>query len=151
MVAPTVVITGDGSGATAKAIISGGRVTNIEIINSGVDYSYAVVELVDGDGSDATAVPVLDADVGTLRSYYYKTNGEKVIIKSNAGTINYATGQIILNSVRAYSVEENPFYEQNYLTFNVMSEEDIIEPLRNRILTIDQADPRSVQITVVSE
>ena len=151
MVAPTVVISGDGSGATAKAIISGGRITNIEITNSGTDYSYAVVELVGGDGSGATAVPVLDADVGTLRSYYYKTNGEKVIINSNAGTINYATGQIILNSVRTYSVEENPFYEQNYLTFNVMSEEDIIEPLRNRILTIDQADPRSVQITVVSE
>ena len=150
-IAPTVVITGDGSGATAKAVISGGRVTNIEITNSGVDYSYATVELVDGDGSGAVAVPTLDADVGTLRSYYYKTNGEKVVINTNAGTINYSTGQIVLTSVRAYSVEDNAFYQPNYLTFNIMSNDDIIEPLRNRILTVDQADPRSVQITVVSE
>jgi hypothetical protein len=149
--APTVTITGDGYGATAKATVAGGRVTDIEITNSGTDYSYAIVSLDGGDGYGAIAIPVLDSDVGYLRSYYYKSTGEKVVVNSNAGSINYLTGQIILNSLRAYSVEENAFYDQDYLTFNIMAENDIIEPLRNRILTIDQEDPKSIQINVVSE
>jgi hypothetical protein len=149
--APTVTITGDGYGATAKATVAGGRVTDIEISNSGTDYSYAIVSLDGGDGYGAIAIPVLDSDVGYLRSYYYKSTGEKVVVNSNAGSINYLTGQIILNSLRAYSVEENAFYDQDYLTFNIMAENDIIEPLRNRILTIDQEDPKSIQINVVSE
>jgi hypothetical protein len=149
--APTVTITGDGYGAKAKALVVGGRVTNIEVTNSGTDYSYATILLDGGDGYGATAIPILDSDVGYLRSYYYKNNGEKVVVNPNAGSINYLTGQIILNSLRAYSVEENAFYDQDYLTFNIMAENDIIEPLRNRILTIDQEDPKSIQINVVSE
>ena len=36
---PSVEITGDGNGATATAIVSGGRVTGIQITNPGTNYS----------------------------------------------------------------------------------------------------------------
>ena len=73
--APTVTITGDGTGATAVAKILSGRVNSIEITSKGTDYSIANIRLVGGDGTGATAIANLDAKLGTLRLVYYKDNG----------------------------------------------------------------------------
>ena len=41
----TVTITGDGSGATANAVVSGGHVTDVTVYNSGSNYTYANVSI----------------------------------------------------------------------------------------------------------
>ena len=99
-------------------------------------------------GSGASAVPVLQAKIGNLRSYYFKTNGEKVIVNNNAGVINYETGMIELISLTPLAVETNDFYENNYLTISVVPQDQTIVPSRNRILTIDIENTQSVQLDV---
>ena len=148
---PTVTITGDGTGATAVARISSGRITNIEITNKGINYSRATVSITGGDGSEASAVARLESKFGSLRTYYIKTNGEKVIVNDNAGTVNYELGLIELISLNTTGTEDNDFYDENVLTFNLPIDREIITPLRNRILTIDQNDPTSIQIDVIAE
>lgn len=55
----TVTINGDGTGATATAIIDGGSISRIIITNPGVDYTFARIEIT-GDGTGATAYAVLN-------------------------------------------------------------------------------------------
>jgi hypothetical protein len=149
--APTVTITGDGSGATATAKFGGGRVQEITITNKGSNYTRATVSLTGGGGSQASAVARLETKLGSLRTYYFKTNGEKVIVNSNAGTINYETGEIILRSLATTGTVSNSFYDTNELVFNLPIDSEVITPLRNRILEIDENDPLSIQIDVDSE
>ena len=78
--------------------------------------------------------------------YYCLKNGEKVIINSTAGEIDFSKGTITLNSLRVFSVTENDLYDTNYLTVVVPLENDNIPVVRNRILTIDDNDPKSVTL-----
>jgi len=50
---PTVVIDGDGTGATAQAYISNGAVSGIVVLNVGSGYTKATVTLVGGNGNSA--------------------------------------------------------------------------------------------------
>lgn len=149
--APTVTITGDGSGATAIAKIANGKVASIEVVNKGSDYTKATVELSGGTGVGASAIALLENNYGTIRSYYYKSTGEKVPVTSVAGSINYTTGQLILNSLVATGTLDNDFYPADTVTFFAPSGKEIISPLRNRILLIDDTDSKSVQIDMVAE
>jgi hypothetical protein len=58
---PTVSITGDGSGATAVAVVASGKVTQITMSAVGTNYSYANVAITaNGDsGTGATAEAIL--------------------------------------------------------------------------------------------
>lgn len=49
--APTITITGDGTGATATCTISGGAVNSITITNKGTDYSVAHIAFSSGDAT----------------------------------------------------------------------------------------------------
>jgi len=149
--APTITINGDGKGATATASILAGRINKITITNAGTDYSYAIVTISGGEGYGEITSIKLQSEESVLRTFYYKSNGEKVIINQNAGIIYYNTGTIILNSLRSTGLEDNVFYDDDYLTLNIQSEDDIIYPLRNRILTLDLNDSKSIQIKMVAE
>lgn len=149
--APTVTITGDGSGATATATIVNGKVSTITIVNKGSNYTRASVSLTGAGGSEATARAKVESRYGTVRSYYYKPNGEKVIVNSNAGTIDYDNGKVTLTSLVPISVARNQFYALNVLTMNVLPLNEIISPLRNRILSIDFNDSHSIQLEMVPE
>lgn len=149
--APTVTIIGDGSGAVAKAEVVGGRISKITITNAGSNYSSAVAELSGGGGSGASVVPILQSRIGVLRSFYYKSNREKVIVNSNFGTIDYETGTVVFNSLRATDVADNDYYAKGYLTYTIPARDENINTIRNRILTIDTTDARSIQIVAVSE
>ena len=46
---------------------------------------------------------------------------------------------------------ENDFYSDDIVTFYAPVENEIILPLRNRILTIDESDSRSVIVDMVAE
>ena len=62
--APTVTITGDGSGATATASITGGAVTAITVNNKGTNYRVVDITFSGGGGSDAGARAVLSPKEG---------------------------------------------------------------------------------------
>ena len=71
---PNVVIEGNGTGASAQAFVSSGKVTGVRILNKGKGYtSTPTVNLVGGNGAsiyDAVAVAYLGE--GTTRSFELK-------------------------------------------------------------------------------
>lgn len=148
---PTVTITGDGTGATAQAIIVNGRIQSIVLTNRGLNYSRATVAITGGGGAGAVATAVLGFSTGVLRRFYYNSLGEKIIYDANAGTINFNTGVVKFIDFNALSITENSFYADNIVTFNVQPDTENIYPLRNRILDIDANDPNSIQINMVAE
>jgi hypothetical protein len=148
---PTVTITGDGIGASARAVIVNGRVDRIIIIDKGSNYTRASVSITGGGGSEASAAVRLEARFGNLRTFYFKTNGEKVIVNTNVGSIDYDTGSILINSLLTSNLIANSLYEENILSLIVPTENEIIRPLRNRILTLDFNDPSAIQIDIVVE
>lgn len=69
--APSVTIVGNGSGASATATVSGGRVINIELDSSldsaltfGHGYDYASVSITGGGGTGAEARAIISTDSG---------------------------------------------------------------------------------------
>lgn len=150
--APTVTITGDGTGATAVAKVIGGRLSSITVTNKGKNYTRASVELTGGGGVSGECVTKLERYVGNFRTYYIKDiTGEKVIINTDAGDIDYETGKFDFHSVYTSGTVENDLYDDNILTVNFPISKQIISPSRNRIITVDQNDPLSIQIEMVSE
>ena len=145
-----VVINGDGTGATAKATVDNGRIVSVEVTNKGVNYSRATVTI-EGNGTEAECKAVLQARNGILRTYYYNTLGNKIIVNSNAGTIDYDSGKVILDSIKPSAVLSNDYYDTNVLTMNVVAGEEVIPPLRNRILAVDADNIQSLQLEMIAE
>jgi len=148
---PTVTITGDGSSATATARVINRKVVGIDIVNKGYDYTQATVAITGGGGTGAAGIVLVDNNFANLRSYYYKPNGEKIIVNNNVGTIDYLNGKVTLNSFTAINVVPNQYYPTNVVTFNALPDNEIIKPLRNRILTIDSTDAKSIIVELVKE
>lgn len=148
---PTVTITGDGTGASAVAKIVNGKLQKITMVSKGSNYTRATVTISGGGGREATAVAKVQNNYGNLRTYYYKSNGEKVIVNEDAGTVDYNNGKIVLTQLYPTGVLGNPYYDINTLTFSAVSRSDIVRPLRNRILTIDENNNQSIQIEVIAE
>jgi len=145
---PTITITGDGTGATAYAKIVNRRVVEIIVTNKGYNYTRATVSI-QGDGVGATAFARVENNYGTLRTFYYKSNGEKVIVNENAGTIDYLNGIVELTSLLTNSVILNEYYDENVLTVNAVAADEIIYPSRSRIFAIDMNNPQSIQLEIV--
>ena len=143
--APTVTISGDGTGATAEAIIEGGRITSIHLSNRGTDYTRATVSITGGGGYSGSATAVIDSKVGTLRVIYYDENANRQVIDSSVGEIYYDTGILTLNDLRVISVSTT----DGLLRFTAVSEDGVIKSTRNVIITIDDADTTSIVTTLV--
>lgn len=148
---PTVTITGDGNSANAYAKIVNGKVTEIVVDKKGFEYSRATVSITGGGGIGAAAYALIENNFAFLRSYYYKDNGEKVIVDAESGTVNYDQGKIVLDSLYALNTIPNAYYANNVLSFNAVPSDEIITPLRNRILTLDPNDGKSIVIELVEE
>lgn len=148
---PTVTITGDGTGATAKATIVNGKISKIEVLTKGSDYNRATVAITGGGGVEATAEAKIETNNGKLRTYYYLDTGEKVIVNSEAGTIDYSTGEIVLKELTPLAVIENDYYSENVLALDAPPSDQTIQPSRNRILSIDDNIATSIVVEVVAE
>lgn len=149
---PTVTIVGDGSGATAEAVINiDGSIAAINILTSGSGYSDAVVIITpasnDTTGQLGSAVVNLQGKYGTLRTYYYNKNNVKTILDENAGTIDYANGLVTL--IALAPLEVNNSFGQ--LTISAIPTTTIISSSYNRIVTIDPNDPVSIEVNVTSK
>jgi hypothetical protein len=139
-VAPSVIITGDGSGAAAIATIVNGRVANITVTNRGTGYSRALISLSGGNGYGATASAILDSKIGTLRTVYYDEFVQRQTVNANAGEIYYDTGLIALNDLRVLSVSST----DNMIRLTIESERGILNSAKNTIITIDETDPNCI-------
>jgi|APCry1669191812_1035378.scaffolds.fasta_scaffold00320_4 hypothetical protein len=148
---PTITITGDGTGATATALVVNGRIASVTLTNPGINYTVAQITITDLTGVEASLKVTLASNSGTLRSYYYSTNGQKVFVNNNAGTIDYLNGIVTFTALDVLSVNLNPYYDENVLTVNVVPELTVIPPLRNRLLAIDTNNSQTVQLNMVPQ
>jgi hypothetical protein len=79
--APTVTVSGNGTGATATAIVTGGIITDIDMTAVGTGYTKAVITVTGGAGSGGSLRPVIGPTGGfgkdprnDLRSHYVTIN-----------------------------------------------------------------------------
>jgi hypothetical protein len=148
---PTVTILGDGTGATANVSIVNGRINAINVVNSGNNYTSAIIIIKpqsnDTTGQSGSAIAVLQGQYGTLRTYYYAntTNGQlKTVLDANAGTIDYTNGIITLNALNPYIID-NPLGQ---LTVSVTPKTSVISSTFNGIITSDPFDPNAIIVNV---
>lgn len=80
---PSVLILGDGVGATATATMQSGLVTKVELTNGGSGYSFAFVQIVGGGGSGASASAIIET-----------TDLPNVVNQNVAGNAVATSGQI---------------------------------------------------------
>lgn len=142
--APTITITGDGTGANAAATIVNGRVQSIEVTNRGIDYTRATITISGGGGYGATAEAVIDARTGELRTVYYDSNAQRQIVDETAGTIDYDAGIVTINNIYIKSVSST----DGYIRLSVESEKGIISTTKNTIVTLDVDDPTAISTTL---
>jgi hypothetical protein len=141
---PTVTITGDGFGASARAIVSLGRIQRIEILYPGIDYNRAVVTITGGGGFGASAIAVIDSKIGKLRTIYYTESAERVIVNPNAGEVNYDDGIVTLTDLNII----NSLSSGNIVKIDAGVQNNIIQSSRNTIITIDSEDPASIIVNM---
>ena len=82
-----------------------------------------------------------DNGSGTIRIFRY-SSGNKVVVKANAGTINYTTGKVVLNDFAPTA------YVDTQLKFNATPDRLDVIPVRDQILLMNAAD---ADITIVGE
>ena len=149
-VPPTVTIMGDGTGATATAVISGGTIQSITVDNPGSGYTSALAMITpassDTTGQLGAAVVNLEGRFGTLRTYYFDNNNVKTIFNSNVGTIDYQEGVITLDSFGPIQVD-NDFGQ---LTVTTTPTTSIVSSTYNRIITIDPFDVTAITVNVTA-
>jgi hypothetical protein len=145
---PSVVITGDGTGATAKATLVNGRITAVTVTNAGTNYSGATATIKpatgDTSGQGAQLQVNLNNQYGTLKSYYNDPLKGQITVNSNAGVVDYINGIVTLNNFNPIGID-NPLGE---LTLSVQPTTNIISSTYNKIITIDPYDPSAVSVTV---
>lgn len=106
---PTVTITGDGTGATAVAAISGGNVTGITVTSTGSGYTWATVAITDGGvaSNGATAKAIISPFAGHGANPTAELGGYFVLIN---GKLTYDENGIftIANDYRRIGLLKNP-------------------------------------------
>jgi hypothetical protein len=142
---PTVTITGDGTGATAEAVIVNGKIQSINVLNRGINYTRAVVTISGGSGNGATGLAILDGRQGTLRLVYFDDNAQRQIINDNIGSINYDSGVVQLNDLRVISADTS----DSLLRLTIESQRGIVDSFRNTIISIDVEDPTAISTELV--
>jgi len=147
---PSVVITGDGSGAVAHAVVKNGYISEIVVDEPGNNYTQAIVSIVnasgDTSGTNGSAYVMLQGRYGRLRTYFYNDKNIKSILDENVGTIDYQEGIITLNNFSPFDI--NDPLGQLTLTANPLS--TIVPSSRNRIVTLDEFDPNSITVNVIA-
>ena len=108
--APTVTITGDGTGATATAVVSGGVVTGITMNTVGSGYSRAVVTLNGGSPSTpATARAVITPAGGHGSDPIKELGGFYVMVQVLLEGADGSGDFIIDNDYRQLGLVRNPY------------------------------------------
>lgn len=150
--APTVTIKGDGTGATAYAVLSGaGTIKSIVVSNSGSGYTSAIAVITNADGDSSgqggAAYVNLQGRYGTIRSYYNNTDNVKTVFNSNIGTIDYEKGLITLNSFSPITVDA----PLGQLTITATPTTTLLASSYNKIITVDPFDSNAIVVNVYAK
>jgi hypothetical protein len=144
---PVVKIIGDGTGATAYAVLAAGRIVSLVVTNPGFNYTQAIVQITPAEGDTSGALgyadAVLEGSLGTLRTYYY-LNNTKTILNSSAGTIDYSTGKVTLTDFSPLNINNS----LGQFTISVVPDSTIVSSTYNKIIALDQYDPEALSVTV---
>ena len=149
---PSVVVYGDGSGATATATVQNGVVTGINITAGGTGYTQALIVINDTNGSGASATATLKSNFTNLRTYYFDSNNIKNILTnatstSSAGTVDYPNGIVSLTNFTPALINSG----DGYFRINAYAAERVISSTYNRIITLDPTDPTAITVNVVTK
>ncbi len=88
--------------------------------------------------SDNTNEMFLDDDgMGNVRLYYVTSGATKTYVDSTAGTINYATGKIILTSLTISSISNVDGVSSSTIKVKVIPDSNDVIAVRNQVLQID--------------
>jgi len=150
--APTITIKGDGTGATAYAVLSGtNTIKQIVVTNPGTGYTSAIAVVTPAPGDStgqAGAVQVnLQGRYGTLRAYYNNTSSVKTTLNNNVGTIDYQSGVITLNSFSPIAVD-TPLGQ---LTVTATPTTTLLSSNYNKIITVDPFDSSAIIVNVYAK
>lgn len=150
--APIVTILGDGTGATAEAVITNsGSIRAINVLTAGTGYTNIIVQITpasnDTTGALGAATATLIGRYGTLRTYYNDSQNVKTILNNDIGTIDYVEGIITLNSFGPIQVNN----DLGQLTMTASPTTTIISSSYNRVITIDPYDPNSIVVNVTAK
>lgn len=153
---PTVTVVGDGTGATARAVIVNGKLSKVEVLTPGIGYTTAAIQIVGGGGQLAAATAVLEGRFGKIRISYYKTDevssqSTKVVINKNkndgvVGTIDYQLGKITINNFEPTAVN-NSFGD---IMVHIKPKVSIIQSKLNKMLVLDNEDPTSIVVKTIA-
>jgi len=144
---PTLTVIGDGTGANVYAVIVNGKVASVVIDNPGSEYSSVSVVASGGGGSGATFNAYLEGDSGVLRTYYFDTNNNKIVLNDEAGTINYANGIITLNNFAPTAVSNSTGILKLLVQPDILS----FSSTNEQILTIDPNDINAITVQLIDE
>jgi hypothetical protein len=104
---PTVTVTGDGTGCTATATVSGGHITNITITAKGSGYSFANVSFSGGGGSSGAATAIISPPGGHGSDPVSELGGMYVMV--NVKLQFDESGKIsVTNDFRKFGLLVNP-------------------------------------------
>jgi len=140
--APTVTISGDGTGATALAKINNGSISEITVTNPGINYTTATVTISGGSGTSASAIPTVQGKIGKTRLVYYDENSEAKVLESDAGTIYYDTGILELKELNILSISS----PDEMIRFTAFAADSVINSKRNLIVLIDMNSADTVVV-----
>lgn len=114
--APSVVVTGNGSSATATATVSGGAVTKIEMTAYGSGYDYAKISFSGGGGSNATARAIIGPNGGLRSNALQDLRATSIMFNSKIAGTESGLLQID-NDFRQVGIIRNPTnYSSTLLT-----------------------------------
>lgn len=142
---PTVVISGDGSGATARAVVVNGKIQTIIVESAGSEYTTATARVVGGGGTGVSLLPIMQGRTGVLRTYYFNAAKNKIILNKNAGTIDYVNGKITLDSFNPSDIGNDISEISIYIrpaTYEFVSN-------KNRLITYDDSVQKTLTINLI--
>jgi len=149
---PTVTILGDGTGATAEAVMSNnGTIKQINVLTKGTGYTSAILKITpaagDTTGSSGAGIITLEGRYGTLRLYYNDATNVKTVFKGNIGTVDYNLGVVTLDAFSPLNVDN----DLGLLTVTTNPTTTIISSTYNRVITVDEFDPQSIIVNVTTK
>lgn len=148
---PTIIIIGDGVGATASSAIipSTGAIRSITVTASGSGYTEAAVKIIpditDTTGQMGLAIVNLENKFGKLRLSYTDTNKVRNTYADNIGRIDYNNGIIYLDAFSPMNIDNMA----GILTVSVKPKTTLISSSRNRIITLDPFDPNAIVVNLI--
>ena len=148
---PKITILGDGTGATAHAILVNGSIRSVVIDKPGSGYTSAIAtvtaDTTDTTGKLAVLIVNLEGRYGTLRSYYNNTNNVKTVFNSNAGKVDYQQGIVTLTSFGPINIDN----DLGQFTVTATPTNSIISSSYNRIITVDPFDSTAITVNVTTK